>query len=68
MSNNESATVAPEWVPPKHIEDLFASAAGSKFAAINAPTAGPRVEKDLPVGSAAIQLYSLATPNGEALK
>lgn len=34
------------------------------FAAINAPTAGARVEKELPVGDAPFQLYSLATPNG----
>jgi len=37
---------------------------GGKFASINAPTAGAREEKDLPVGKHPLQLYSLATPNG----
>lgn len=37
---------------------------GGKFAGINRPTAGPRFEKDLPVGDHPFQLYSLATPNG----
>ena len=34
------------------------------WSAINSPTAGAREQKDLPVGDAPIQLYSLATPNG----
>ena len=37
---------------------------GNKFAAINSPVAGARVEKDLPDGPSPIQLYSLGTPNG----
>ena len=37
---------------------------GGKFASINRPTAGPREEKELPVGEHPLQLYSLATPNG----
>jgi GST-like protein len=37
---------------------------GGKFANINRPTAGPREEKNLPVGEHDFQLYSLATPNG----
>lgn len=32
---------------------------------INRPTAGPRTEKALPVGKHPLQLYSLATPNGQ---
>jgi len=64
MSTND-APAAPVWTPPAKIEDLYASTAGNQFAAINAPTAGPRVEQDLPVGSAPFQLYSLATPNGQ---
>ena len=38
---------------------------GGKFASINAPTAGAREEKALPVGQHPLQLYSLATPNGQ---
>lgn len=37
---------------------------GNKFASTNKPTAGAQNDKAAPVGSASIQLYSLATPNG----
>ncbi|GAB4474491.1 MAG: glutathione-dependent disulfide-bond oxidoreductase [Erythrobacter tepidarius] len=37
---------------------------GGRFAGINRPTAGPREERELPVGEHPFQLYSLATPNG----
>jgi GST-like protein len=37
---------------------------GGRFANINRPTAGATHEKELPVGEHALQLYSLATPNG----
>ncbi|WP_376694858.1 glutathione-dependent disulfide-bond oxidoreductase [Wenzhouxiangella sp. EGI_FJ10305] len=37
---------------------------GGRFASINRPTAGPREEKELPVGKHPYQLYSLGTPNG----
>lgn len=37
---------------------------GGAFAAINRPTAGARNETTLPRGDHALQLYSLATPNG----
>ncbi len=37
---------------------------GGKFANINRPIAGATHDKDLPVGEHALQLYSLATPNG----
>jgi len=37
---------------------------GDAWANINRPTAGPREEKALPRGAHALQLYSLATPNG----
>ena len=37
---------------------------GGAFANINRPIAGPTHEKVLPVGKHALQLYSLATPNG----
>ena len=54
----------PTWTPPAKIEDLFARQAGNQFAAINSPVAGARTQQDLPDGNAAIQLYSLGTPNG----
>ena len=37
---------------------------GGRFANINRPIAGATHEKELPVGKHALQLYSLATPNG----
>lgn len=37
---------------------------GGRFANINRPIAGPTHDKELPVGEHALQLYSLATPNG----
>ena len=50
------------YVPPKVWTHDAPS--GGKFASINAPTAGAREEKPLPVGKHPLQLYSLATPNG----
>jgi len=44
------------WAAPKP--------GGSKFASINAPTAGAREVKALPKGKHPLQLYSLGTPNG----
>lgn len=38
---------------------------GGAFANINRPIAGPTQEKELPVGKHPLQLYSLATPNGQ---
>jgi len=38
---------------------------GGRFASINRPVAGPTHDKELPVGKHPLQLYSLATPNGQ---
>src|SRR6202007_3299949 len=38
---------------------------GGQFANINRPIAGATHEKELPVGRQPLQLYSLATPNGQ---
>ena len=38
---------------------------GGHFASINRPIAGPTHDKELPVGKHPLQLYSLATPNGQ---
>ncbi|WFP74823.1 glutathione-dependent disulfide-bond oxidoreductase [Mesorhizobium sp. WSM4906] len=40
---------------------------GGAFASINRPVAGPTHEKELPVGKHPLQLYSLATPNGQKI-
>ena len=56
-------TNSSEYLPPKvwtwHTEN------GGKFANINRPIAGATHDKDLPVGRHPLQLYSLATPNGQ---
>src|ERR1700726_4119074 len=52
----------PEYTPPKV---WLAKPALGRFANINKPTAGAQFEKELPVGSHPMQLYSLATPNGQ---
>jgi GSH-dependent disulfide-bond oxidoreductase len=50
------------YTPPKVWQ--WNTASGGRFANINRPTAGATHEKELPVGKHALQLYSLATPNG----
>jgi GST-like protein len=56
---NDSAGYVPPkvwtWVKPN----------GGEFANINRPVAGATHEKELPVGRHPLQLYSLATPNGQ---
>lgn len=53
----------PTWVPTAKIEDLFPSPTRTS----NSASAAPREEKDVPMGSAPIQLFSIATPNGKKL-
>ena len=55
-------TESSSYVPPKVWK--WDAESGGRFAKINRPTAGATQEKDLPVGKHALQLYSLATPNG----
>ncbi len=50
------------YIPPRVWQ--FDAENGGAFAGINRPTAGARTETVLPVGQHALQLYSLATPNG----
>ena len=38
---------------------------GGQFASINRPISGPTHDKELPVGTHPLQLYSLGTPNGQ---
>jgi len=56
-----------DWAPPAKIEDLYQVTDGNQFSGINRPTAGARTQKALPSGKAPIQLYSLATPNGQKI-
>jgi GST-like protein len=52
-----------EYTPPEVW--TWDAPSGGKFATINRPTAGPTHDADLPVGQHPLQLYSLATPNGQ---
>jgi GST-like protein len=56
-------TDSQDYTPPKVW--TWNKASGGRFANINRPIAGPTHDKDLPVGSHPLQLYSLATPNGQ---
>ena len=53
---------ASDYIPPKVW--TWEKPNGGKFASINRPTAGSRVEQALPVGHHPLQLYSMGTPNG----
>jgi GST-like protein len=52
-----------DYVPPKVWTWIKPS--GGQFANINRPIAGATHEQELPVGRHPLQLYSLATPNGQ---
>ncbi|MXW48821.1 MAG: glutathione-dependent disulfide-bond oxidoreductase, partial [Gammaproteobacteria bacterium] len=55
-------TEAASYTPPRVWQ--WDKESGGRFANINRPIAGATHEKALPVGKHALQLYSLATPNG----
>lgn len=52
-----------DYTPPKVWQ--WDSESGGTWAKINRPIAGPTHEQDLPVGKHPLQLYSMATPNGQ---
>ncbi|WP_434363020.1 glutathione-dependent disulfide-bond oxidoreductase [Parasalinivibrio latis] len=52
-----------QYIPPKVWENEPSS--GNQWANINSPVSGARYDRELPVGQHALQLYSLATPNGQ---
>ena len=54
---------APAYTPPKVW--TWTKQNGGRFANINRPIAGATHDKALPVGRHPLQLYSLATPNGQ---
>ena len=56
-------TESADYVPPKVW--TWTKPSGGRFANINRPISGATHEKDLPVGRHPLQLYSLATPNGQ---
>ncbi|WP_248795648.1 glutathione-dependent disulfide-bond oxidoreductase [Pseudomonas sp. MWU13-2105] len=56
-------THSSEYLPPKVW--TWSRENGGKFASINRPIAGATHDQELPVGRHPLQLYSLATPNGQ---
>jgi GSH-dependent disulfide-bond oxidoreductase len=56
-------TDSNEYTPPKVW--TWNKPSGGSFSKINRPMAGPTHDKELPVGRHPLQLYSLATPNGQ---
>jgi GSH-dependent disulfide-bond oxidoreductase len=56
-------TEPSDYTPPKVW--TWNKESGGQFASINRPIAGPTHDKELPVGRHPLQLYSLATPNGQ---
>src|ERR1700742_5243879 len=54
---------APAYEPPKVWTWNMES--GGRFASINRPIAGATHDKELPVGKNPLELYPLATPNGQ---
>ena len=56
-------TDSSNYIPPKVW--TWNKPSGGTFANINRPIAGATHEKELPVGRHPLQLYSLATPNGQ---
>ena len=57
MSQNADYQPPTVWTTPENAE--------GRFAGINRPDAGARFEAELPRGAHPLQLYSLATPNGQ---
>ncbi len=57
MTKEEEYTPPDVWTWDKE--------SGGKFASVNRPIAGPTHEAELPRGEHPLQLYSLATPNGQ---
>ena len=52
-----------QYVPPKvWVNDVKG---GNRWASINSPESGARIEQELPIGDHGFQLYSLGTPNGQ---
>ena len=56
-------TETTDYTPPKVW--AWNKENGGRFASINRPIAGPTHDKELPVGRQPLQLYSMATPNGQ---
>jgi GST-like protein len=61
-NDREENKMTADFTPPKVW--TWTKPNGGDFASINRPIAGPRHEKELPLGRHPLQLYSMGTPNG----
>ena len=64
-SDEEKEAIPEGYQLPEVWEAPSPEKMGGRFGAMNLPTAGARSEEDLPRGKHELQLYSLATPNGQ---
>eukprot|EP00928_Gymnodinium_smaydae_P075175 TRINITY_DN58184_c0_g1_i1.p1 TRINITY_DN58184_c0_g1~~TRINITY_DN58184_c0_g1_i1.p1 ORF type:complete len:336 (+),score=71.08 TRINITY_DN58184_c0_g1_i1:137-1144(+) len=60
---DSSARADDAYVPPRIWTEEGVQE--NRFSGLNRPTAGARGDRTLPVGTHALQLYSLGTPNGQ---
>ena len=63
MDDSPAVEETNEYQPPKVW--TWEAESGGTFASINRPVSGSTHDKPLPVGEHPLQLYSLATPNGQ---
>ena len=63
MDDSPAVEESNEYQPPKVWK--WEAESGGTFANINRPVSGSTHDKPLPVGKHPLQLYSLATPNGQ---
>mmetsp|Transcript_23930 Transcript_23930/g.59085 ORF Transcript_23930/g.59085 Transcript_23930/m.59085 type:complete len:305 (-) Transcript_23930:148-1062(-) len=63
LAGAATAAAVGYWMGRRNAPGM--KAGGSAFSKTNSDTSGARFEKDLPVGKHDLQLYSMATPNGQ---
>ncbi|MCG8317000.1 MAG: glutathione-dependent disulfide-bond oxidoreductase [Pseudomonadales bacterium] len=64
-TESQSASIPESYQPPKVWK--WEQENGGNWASINRPIAGSTHDKELPKGKHPLQLYSLATPNGQKI-
>ena len=64
LPQSQPMEISSAYTPPK-VWQWQPKSDGGTWASLNRPIAGPTHDKELPVGQHPLQLYSLATPNGQ---
>jgi GSH-dependent disulfide-bond oxidoreductase len=65
--NKFKSLLAPTYCTTSMADNSDKPKAAGTFASINAATSGARTQRELPSGKHPIQLYSMATPNGQKI-